>query len=421
VIESHLTKRIHTSSSQHGTALVLPWDIDSVVSIRGSFSTSPDFRGGEELTQDFLVGMLDKGTQKRTKLQLAEALENCGASIRFSSAGTRIRFEAKCLKADLNMVLSLINEQLRFPALDASEYELLRQRYLANIQRMDSDTGSRASDALARHVYDPGHPRFARSTAEMLEQVRSASMDEAASFLERQFGANSLVLTVVGDVADQRPEMLLDTLCEGFDTRRLPEYTHDLALDTASQRREHIEIRDRSNLDLRMGHGVQLTKKSPDYLPLFLGVFMLGGNFSSHLMNTIRDRDGLTYGIRSQLSGLTAEYPGAWVTSITLSRDKLETGIEATLAEIKAFIRKNSSEDALELCKTTITGSYKIQLSTTGGIAANLMTNQEEGRPLDRIDLYPDEINRITTTDVDRVMSKYLNAERLFVVSAGTK
>ena len=62
---------------------ILPWNVDSVVTLKGSFRTSPDFQKGEELIQDLLVSMLDKGTALRSKLAVAEALEDRGASIRF--------------------------------------------------------------------------------------------------------------------------------------------------------------------------------------------------------------------------------------------------------------------------------------------------------------------------------------------------
>ncbi len=413
--------RVSVWSEDHGTSMILPWEIDSVVSFRGTLSTSPDFASGEEVLQDILVGMLDKGTKLHTKLEISTLLEDCGASIRFSSSSLSIRFDAKCLKSDLDLVLGLINEQLLYPALDEREFELLKNRFVANIQRMESDTGARSSDFLSRQIYSPNHPRYVWPSKDLLEKVHKASVLDVRSYWEAQVGLNDFAIVAVGDVADRQPADILSRISAGLGAKTIGARSYDSAQLRGPGESDHIEIADRSNLDVKMGHGIEILKRSPDYLPLYLGVFVLGGNFSSRLMSTIRDRDGLTYGIRSGLSGVHRQYSGAWTTSVTLSKDKLDQGIAATTAEISAFFNEKTPNHLLEPCKTTLIGSYQIQLSTTSGLAATLLSNFEEGHPVERIDTYPTEIQLISAIDVDAAISKHLNIDRLNIVSAGTR
>jgi len=415
-----LSDRLSLSKSSLGTSLILPWQIDSVVSIKGSFRTMPNFAEGEELVQDVLVGLLDKGTEKRSKIEVSTILEDCGASVQFSSAGDYVRFEAKCLKQDLFTVLELINEQLCIPAYSQEEFDLLRNRFLAQIQRQKFDTGTQASEALSRKLFLPEHPSFALPVEQLEDLIGQTTILEVKEFGGKTIGLSDFVVVLVGDVAQVKPEDVLHTLTNGLPQRQVVERTFDRLKRVAPFSNHHIEIADRNNLDVRLGHDIGLFRRSPDYLPLFAAAFMLGGNFSSRLMSTIRDRDGLTYGIRSGLSEIGKNYPGSWITSVTLSRENVERGIRSVKNEIESFVGEPTRADALSVCKDTLSGSYAVRLSTTSGVASTLLANHEFDYPPNRIDTHPDEIAALTENDVDRAKGAHLEPGQLHVVSAGT-
>ncbi|NQV74238.1 insulinase family protein [bacterium] len=414
-----LASRIRSVQLNQATAFVLPWEIDSVVSVCGSFSTFPSQKHGEEVIQDLMVSMLDKGTLKRSKIELSTLLEDCGANIHFSSAGSRIRFDAKCLKSDLELVIRLINEQLLYPLFDEAEFELLKGRVQAHVKRLESDTSSVAHDELSRMVYQTSHPKYALPLEEVSKVVASAERSDLEAYWSSHVGTQDFLVTIVGDAGSVAPQAVLTSLTEGLSLRSLHPAQIDWA-DPSKPLSKHVEISDRFNLDLNIGHRVNVLKHDSDYLPLSLGVFLLGGNFSSHLMGTIRDRDGLTYGIRSALSGIDRNHWGAWLTSVTLSQEKLQEGTASTIKEMSRFLEQKTTSEALELCKATKIGSYQLSLSTTGGIASILRSHHEDGYLVDRVDTYPSEIEAIPAARVDQAMSNHLHVDQLHVVSAGS-
>ena len=85
-------ERVHDVACGAARALFLPTPVDRVVSFRGSFETRPDFGAGEELVQKLTVLMLDKGTRRRDRFAVAEALEDRGVQLRFYAAGFRCGF-----------------------------------------------------------------------------------------------------------------------------------------------------------------------------------------------------------------------------------------------------------------------------------------------------------------------------------------
>ncbi len=413
-----LSERIISVRDKADHALVLPWEIDSVVTLRGSFRTHPDFSEGDDLLQDLASGLLDKGTASRSKLELAQILEDRGASIVFAPSGPRIRFSVRCLVGDLDLVVKLLVEQLESPAFYEDEFGLLKGRVLANIQRQKQETSLMAGAALSRILYQPSHPRYLRSLEEVEDALSEITVAEVQNYYEAKCRRTDLMVCMVGDVKGYNPgDLLAQLVLKGPDA---PEAEDKYELAASESGSSHIEIADRSNIDVRMGHVVDLRSNDPDFLALKLGVFVLGGNFSSRLMSSIRDRDGLTYGIRSTLSGITSLHGGAWTTSVTLSQENVEKGIDATRKEISDFVKSGITRGELEEKKRTLTGSYQVQLSTTGGIASRLLSNLERGYEYDQIDGYPEIINLLKLNKVNEMVTNLLHPDRLFVASAGS-
>ena len=413
-----LSERIISVRDKTDQALVLPWEIDSVVTLRGSFRTQPDFGAGDNLLQDLASGLLDKGTTSRSKLELAQILEDRGASIVFTPSGPHIRFSVRCLVGDLDLVIELLVEQLDLPAFDEDEFELLKGRVLANIQRQKQETSLMAGATLSRILYQPSHPRYIRALEEVEGTLTETTVAEVRNYYELKCRRTDLMVCMVGDVQGYNPGDLLSQL--GFKGEDVCSAEDKYELAASDSGSSHVEIADRSNIDVQMGHALDLRSSDPDYLALRLGVFVLGGNFSSRLMSSIRDRDGLTYGIQSTLSGITSLHGGAWTTSVTLSQENVAKGIDATRTEIADFVKSGITNEELEEKKRTLTGSYQVQLSTTGGIASRLLANLERGYEFDQIDQYPEKIKSLKLNKVNEMVTNMLHPDRLFVASAGS-
>ena len=176
---------------------------------------------------------------------------------------------------------------------------------------------------------------------------------------------------------------------------------------------------DKSNVDVRMGHAVPLRRDDDDYLALYVGNYILGGNFAARLMNVVRDEKGLTYHIGSGLSGISTRYAGYWQTRVTLSHEALEEGIAATMDVVRDFVDEGATEEELADKKTTITGSYTVGLATTQRLARSILTNAERGFEMDYMDRFPEEIRALTLEEVNQAVRRYLQPDAMHEALAG--
>jgi len=416
---SSLANRIERVEDAPGEVFLLPASVSSVTSFFASYTSVPDFEAGEEVIRDVTVAMLDKGTHTRDKLEIASLIENTGARLSFSNNGIRGTVSGKVLTPDLKLILSLMREQMQEPSFPEVELDRIKERFKAGIQQSMLNTGARASAALYSSMFKLPHPNYSIDPEKELSLLESISIEQVRKYHANKMNLRNWRMAFVGDLTRK------DLADAGLDELQIVESSDipkwDLVYpEKVSSGRLEFPLPDRDNLDVHMGHPVALYRTDPDYLSLSLGIFILGGNFSARLMQTVRDEMGLTYGVGSAMTGMGRHYNGLWRTNIALSSEKLEEGIEATIAELHRFIMDGVTEDEVSEKSETIAGSFKVGLSTTSSLAKSIVAIRQRGEELDYLDSFPDTIRSLSAGDVNRVIQKYLREDALTVSVAGT-
>ncbi len=416
---SEFENRVEVHSEESGSYLVLPAPIKDVVSFHGSFLNIPDYGNGEDLVRDLTVSMLDKGTQSRSKLELAEALEGIGAQINFSTDGIRVRVSGRALSRDILAVLALLGEQLREPSFPENEFELLKGRYEAAFLRSLTNTCTMSSSVLSRCIYAPDNPNYVPDPRREIERLRDITIDAVKSYFRRKWIGRDWTLSIVGDTTwNELSSALSDEFRPALNdgATDFPEWP----VRPVAPGREEVHIPDKDNIDVRFGHAVDLKSIDEAFVPLYLGDYILGGNFSARLMSVIRDEMGLTYGIHSSLSDMDRWHHGMWGISVTLGRDLLEKGIQETLNLVRRFTENGVTQDELEEKQNTIVGSFKVGLSSTRSLAGALLRNAEKGRDPGYLDRFSSIVMDTTLDEVNDRISQHLDPDRLHVTLAGS-
>jgi zinc protease len=413
-----LAPRIEDRPAGPGRLLTLETAVDDIVSWRGSFLAYPDLAAEDELRQELTVSLLDKGTQHRDRFALARVLEDCGAKLDLSSDGLYVDVSGRALVEDLPRVLDVLAEMLRAPAFEKSEFEKARAQAIAETRRRMEKTGAQASAALTRRLFGAGHPNHSAAPEAVIERLRSLTLEDIRAYHAEHIGATDWTMAVVGDLDHGAVEQVVADAFEGWGPHEA-EPSHETEAAPEDVGRSVVPMPDKSNVDVRLGHPVPIRRDHPDYHALYVGNYILGGNFAARLMDTVRDEKGLTYHIGSGLSGVTTRYAGYWQTSVTLSRDTLDEGIAATTDVIRRFVEEGATEAELDDKKTTITGSYAVGLATTRRLAQSILTNAERGFETDYLDRFPEAIRALTLEEVNEAVRTHLRPDEMHEALAG--
>ena len=403
------------------TSYVIPTKVKDVVTISGSMLGGILYSDKENPKISSLVSaMLDKGTQKNSKYELSNKLESIGAEISFISSNRHINFTAHCLKPDLELVVELISEQLRSPIFPDDELDLLKKRMIGNLEISKDNTKKQSHINFIRKVYPKNHYNYRSTIEESIQSISLVTEKDLKSFHEKTFGLGSLNIAAAGDISNIQFQDSIKKYFDSWNDQNINSLDSAIPANNRTQAIENKNIDDKTSSDVYIGQSVDVTEDSDDYRNLMMGIYILGGNFSARLMQSVRDEEGLTYGIGSTITGCGYGTTGHWYTWGTFSPNLVEKGIRSTLSVIDKWFAKGVTERELAAKKTTLNGSFQVSLDTTSGLIDKILTNAEKGRNISYLDNYTNKINVLNKDEINRAIKTYLDPKKFITSIAGT-
>ena len=381
----------------------------------GSFFEPREKPGLAALTAE----MLERGTRRRTKLEIAGALEGAGAELSFSADQFAVHARGRSLAEDFPALLSALAEMLREPSFPADELEKLKQQTIAAIREQQSETTWRAYERLTQTLFDEANPFYTHAGERLIESVASITADDVRGFYERRYGGRSLILSVAGDVRADEARSLFR---EAFRDFGGPESVEVEVADPAAAegaRREVVVVRDKANVDVLIGSAAPLRRDSSDYYAAVIANRALGeSTLSSRLGLQVRDVEGLTYGIASRFRspGLAA---GPWYIAVSVNPQNVDRAITSAMGVLREYVEAGIRPEELADEKSSVVGSFKVSLSTNAGLASALWNSEFYRLGLDYVERFPEIVRAVTLGEVNEAIRKYFRPDHLTVVVAG--
>ncbi len=385
-------------------------------SLPGGFLYVPKNRKVSEL----LAALLDKGTATHSKEEIREILDRTGATLSFTSTAHSINFSLQCLSEDLRTMIALVYELLTESLFPESELSVMKDRAIAMQSEEKVDPNSMGSIVFSSLLFPKEHPYCKSDPDEAIADIRRVTGADIKELFSR-LGLGSFTVVIAGDVSKEHVATISETFIHWKKSSLAP-----LAKTPAPRVREKridqvVRISDKTSVSLYLGEATELTRNHDDLYPFLVGLSVLGGaGFGARLMANVRDKQGLTYGIYARLKGVRLSVPGYFEVWATFAPVLLEKGLRATEKEIRTWRTKGITQQELEAKKANIIGSFALSLSTTRGLAAEILAEAEGGHPKEFIDEYPERIRAVTRADVNRSIQAHVNPDRFAIVKAGT-
>ena len=418
---SDFARRARRTELETGAVLlVIENHATPTVSVRGSFRAGSYFepRNKPGLAQ-ITANMLERGTLKRTKFELAGDLERVGAQLAFSADPFAVNVAARALSKDMPLVLTALSEALREPAFPADELEKLKQQVVAGIQEQQSNTGYRARERFTQLIFDEASPFYMPPGERLMESVRSITVEDVRAFYSKFYGGRSLILSVSGDV---RAEEVVQKFAAVFGDFKGPESVDINVADPLPRegtQREVVLLKDKANVDILLGSAAPLRRDSEDYYAAVLANSALGeSTLSSRLGLRVRDQEGLTYGINSRFRAPSLA-AGPWYVGVSVNPNNIEKAINSALNVLRDYVENGIRADELADEKSSAIGSFKVSLATNAGLASATWNAEFYDLGMDFIDRYPQIIQAVTIEEVNAAIRKYFRPDHLTVVLAG--
>ena len=393
--------------------------VHDVVDVVGYLPAGDALAGSGNPAVPTLLGMmLDHGTRARDQFRIARELEEAGAEISFNVGVQSLQFQAKCLKKDLPLVLSILAEELRTPALLPAEFAKVKQQLTGMLDNQRRSTDARAQEALRRALYPVGHPNRPATIDELLAATRSATLRDLQDFHAKFYGPSHMTIVLVGDVSLEGASADIAKDFAGWSGGQDFLHTAPAGAPAAADT-IRVELPEKTSVSVLLGERTGIRYTDPDSLPLRLGTAIAGRGFTGRLMSEVRDRQGLTYDIGAAIVD-DSIVDGTWYADASFNPKLLERGVAATRKTLQTWVQDGVTERELADAKQGLIGSYQVGLATNQGIARAIVTTLQRGLPLSWLDQLPAALQAVTLAQVNAAIRTHLDVANLTLVEVGT-
>ncbi len=377
------------------------------------------FRGGAALDApgkrgaiNLMMATLEEGAGALDARAFAKARDSLAASFRFRVSNDAASVSARFLTENRDQAIALLKSALMEPRFDQDAIERVRAQVLA-VLRSDATDPS----AVARKTFDRlawGKHPYGSASDGTIESVSSLTRDDIVDAYGRVFARDQLYVAAVGDISAEQLGALLDKLLGD-----MPE-KHKAQVGRAEyQLKPGVTVVDFDTPQAvaLFGHkGIR--RDDPDYIPAYILNEIFGsGGFESRLMQEVREKRGLTYGVSTFL--LPMDHGELIMGQVRSDNSKMAEALDVIRAEWRKIAENGVSAQELEDAKTYLTGAYPLRFDGNAPIARILVGMQMIGLPIDYIRTRNDQVRAVTLADINRVAHRIFQPDKLRFVVVG--
>lgn len=403
------TKGIQTFETGSFRVAVLPRYGSGVVCLSGAIEAGPWHASpGKEPVAEILASLLDEGTKRRGRDEFRALLENRGTSLNFWANGRYVMFSLMTTTHALKDAVELTFEALTEPALqDEARMQVIEREASTRIHDAE-DTRLSARHSLSRLLLKKDSAGYRVDPLTERANTLSISSDDVTTFFAHAF-SGTVRIAVVGDVRPDDMEKILQSASKNWksDTRSVARSMSPIE-QKSEIIKEFISIPGKESVDVFMGAHVPLAFNDPKTPAFLAAVDLLGGGFSDHLMQTIRDRDGLTYGTVARMRGRESGSGFYWFAWAMFGNALFDKGIHALQNEISVFLNAGIKEDRFREKITETEGRLAVSFSSHISAVSEILSGMLISNNPSEADSYVSVLKEIDAGLVETVAKTYM-------------
>jgi zinc protease len=387
--------------------------------LRVDYGDVDSLRGANPLPS-LTAAMLKRGTQRLDRQAFEDALDQRKASLDFAgSAGTLIA-SGQTVNASLAEVLRLAKEAIATPALKPEEFEQVKRERHTRLEQGRTDPNAIARRAIARqgNPYPPGDIRYVPTIEEEIALLDKATVNAVRGFHDRFYGANHAELAIVGDFDAAAIKALVTELFASYDNATPYARVPDPYVRTEASS-QTFETPDKPNAIVISKLAVPLNDLAPDFPPLAVANRALGGDVDSRLFERIRVREGLSYGVGTQLTPARIDRNSQLLFYAIFAPQNLDKVKAAFSDEMTRARQGGYTQQEIDAAKKALLEERRLARAQDGELAGMLVSQDYLGRDWSDTTRVDKAIEAVTLPEANEALRKYITPDAMATVYAG--
>jgi zinc protease len=415
-ITSAASFKIQRWQTTNGTQIIFYQALElPMLDVEVAFAAGSAYDGQRFGLSSLTTDMLNQGSAGQDATAIAEKFANIGAQFQAESSRDMVVLSLKTLTTQeaLKQALDTFTLIITKPDFPAAAFQREKNQQLLAIAQTQESPEEVANLIFFEKLYKT-HP-YAHPIIGYENTVKAFQLADVRDFYKRYFVASNAVIVMVGAIdvekAHQLAEQLTIPLPKGQRAQAIPK-----AVQLSASEKITVDFPSSQTI-LRLGQ-IGITHHSPDYFPLTVGNYILGGGaLVSRLANEIREKRGLTYGIVSQFMPMPGD--GPFLISLASVNKQATTALQLTQETLAKFISEGPDESELIAAKKYLTGSFPLSLASNSSIAGMLLRIAFFHLPDDYLDTYVARINAVSRAEIKAAFQKQVDPAKMLLVAVG--
>ena len=387
-----------------------PPKIHFELAVRGGLAADPAFQPG---FSSMLASLLKEGAGARDALRIAQDLQSYGGDLQTDASVDGITLSMSGLASNAAKVITLLSEIALQPSFPDHEVELGKLNAVQALKASEADPDYLARRAMGRLVFE-GHPYARILPTEASILAITPAMLHAEH--DRRFRPDQALLVITGRIAPDAAFRLAESVFGDWRAEgRAMDGTPPVPTQIAPGRM-FVSRDDSVQSAIRIGRPA-IAADSPDYFPLLMANAVLGGGFSSRLMQNLREDKGYTYGAGSAVGAERAG--GAVVASASVRNDVTGAALAEFMREYAQLGSTAVPEGELEQTKRYLAGGFLLLNQQQAQVASTLADYWLVGLPPQTLSDYVPKLQAVTAAQVQAMARKYFAPKDQSIVVVG--
>lgn len=360
--------------------------------------------------------LMGLGVQGLMEEQISERFADVGAQPSGRLDADRAGFSLRTLSrtAEREQALDLMARILQQPTFPQAILDREKARVLAGLRESDTRPETIADREFRRLIYG-SHPYGLRGAGEIgtVEKLTRADLEE---FYRRHYVSDAAIVSIIGDVTRDQARAIAEQLTGKLQKSRKPMPALPPVPPLGAGQAVRI-AHPATQAHIVIGQpGIR--RKDPDYFPLWLGNYVLGGGgFSSRLSEEIRQKRGFAYSAYSYFNPLGQA--GPFQIGLQTKKEQSEEALKLANEVLAAFVADGPTQQELDNAKQNVIGGFPLRIDSNRKILDYLSIIGFYDLPLNYLDEFPAKIEAVTLAEVRDAWRRRIRPDRMATVVVG--
>ena len=375
---------------------------------------------GQNASAQAVASLLDKGTKTLNRQQVQDRLDALKTELAVGASPGRVTITLQSRREHLPAAIELVGDLLRNPTFPPDTLDEFKRGVQTSIDQQRKDPGPLARNALDRlgNPYSRGDVRYKASFDELAEDYSALTIERVRDFHARFYGAAHGEFSAVGDMNAVDVKAALQTALAGWGPGA-PFTRVSQPLVSVKPEQLMIATPDRPNANMLVRLPVPMKDTDADYPALTMANYLLGGGGTSRLWRRIREGEGLSYGVGSQVEWNNIDRNSMWQASAIFApqnRAKVETALREELARA---LKDGFTAQELTEGKASVLNYRQLGRAQDASVASALANNLYLGRTYAVQAKVDAAIGALTLDQVNAALRMYVKPENFVAAYAG--